>query len=136
MTWKVFKRAALGACVASPLALGIVFTHTGVNGNYNDESKWSRDGGFCYSSPLCYPHSLNDDAIIDQMVAITLSASAETDSIDDLYISGAGMGPTSFSTDGEERTLKCESVTISDAQVQVTDLAGVEASGTEPCPEE
>jgi len=120
MDSKTTRTATVVLCFMGCLALGLTFTRDGT-GNYNDEAKWDHEGGFCYASPYCYPHSTNDDATIGEGVTINLTQDEE---IDDMGISGSHVNdPTVFTTGGTVKTVECYSITISDAYVVVEELA-------------
>jgi len=130
---KTMRTATVLLCFTACLALGITFTRDGT-GNYNDEAKWDHEGGFCYASPYCYPHTTNDNGVIDEVVTITLD---QDETIDDLQISGRSEFPTIFTTDTSNTTVvTCDSISITLAWVKLTEKAGLVAEGTDPCPGE
>jgi len=134
MDSKTTRTATVVLCFMGCLALGLTFTRDGT-GNYNDEAKWDYEGGFCYASPYCYPHTTNDDAIVDTVVDIDFTE--ENEEIDDLTISGRQCPyVTTFSGQDYERTLDCDTITFTDTLVRVIRKGRLEARGTEPCPEE
>jgi|GEM_PF-1217714 len=138
MDSKTTRTAAVLLCCLAAVAFGAIYTWTGDDTNCNqnpwlcewqEKNNWD-SGGFC--TPPCYPGTTNDDAIVDELVTITMT---QSETIDDLEISGSPMAPTTFTTDNSVWTLDCDSITISGAYVKVQNLAALEA-GTEPCPEE
>ena len=72
--------------------------------------------------PQLLPHTIDDDALVDTVVTITLTAD---ETIDDLQISefDTTSNPTVFTTGGTVKTVECYSITISDAFVMVEELA-------------
>jgi len=99
---------------------------------WQDQYNWDPTGYSC--TPNCYPHTTNDNGIIDEVVTITLD---QDETIDDLQISGRSEFPTIFTTDTSNTTVvTCDSISITLAWVKLTEKAGLVAEGTDPCPGE
>ncbi len=127
-------RVAAGALVGGgSLAMATLYTWGGdPSGNWSDQKKWNDLG----CTPPCYPSTTDDDAVIDTAnVTITLT---ENVGIDDLYISEREYAEqTVFTIDDPDKggwTVTCDTITISDSRVRVTNEAGFETRKTEPCP--
>ncbi len=131
---KVFKIFGTVLCLMiAGAALGAIYTWTGdsyecqTNDNcvWQERDNWYTSAGF----PPYYPHSTIDDAQIGDAVTIKL---LDDEAIDDLYLSDAGQ--QTFTTNDQAWTVTCDTITISNASVKLTNEAGFEAVGTEPCP--
>ena len=137
MDSKTTRTAAVLLCCLAAIVLGVNFDWTGEalpHNHWNAEDNWY-GGPYCYPSPYCYPRTTDDDAIVDEVVAIDLTV--EEEEIDDLTITGRGVcEPTTFSGQDYERTLDCDTITFTDTLVRVIRKGRLEARGTEPCPEE
>lgn len=94
--------AVLATCST---ALGLAFTWTGGNGDWDDENNWTPTTSCTYFE--CYPQSTSDDATISEDVTVTL---VQVD-IDDLTISNDGQSDGGPTFDGGT-FLTCDTVTI------------------------
>jgi len=124
------KLAAVLLCCLAGVASGAFFCWTG-NGDgtsWGDEDNWTVIGP-CQDP--CYPRTPDDDAVIDEVVTITLT---EDETIDDLNISGGfDILPTRFTTDSNAWTVNCDTITFSGVWVEVRELAALEINDVDPC---
>jgi len=122
MDSKATKLAAVVLCCLAAVAFGTIYTWTGEGSGpeWQDQYNWDPTDYSC--TPNCYPHTIDDDALVDTVVTITLTAD---ETIDDLQISefDTTSNPTVFTTGGTVKTVECYSITISDAFVMVEELA-------------
>jgi len=142
MDSKATKLAAVLLCCLGLVALATSYTWTGdsqqctQNENavclWGEQLNWDPTGYSC--TPNCFPRTTDDDATIaEDVYNLTLD---ETLEIDDLGITMTGTPHRAiFLASGDGETVTCDTITISGATVSVTDLAGLKADGTEPCPE-
>jgi hypothetical protein len=86
-------------------ALGLAFTWTGGDGDWDDENNWTPTTSCSYLE--CYPQSTSDDATVSGDVTVTL---VEVE-IDDLTISNSGQSDGGPTFDGGE-DLVCDTITI------------------------
>ena len=121
MDSKTTRTAAVVLCCLAAVAFGTIYTWTGEGSGpeWQDQYNWDPTDYSC--TPNCYPHTIDDDAIVDTVVTITLTAD---ETIDDLSISEWVMQQTHvFTTDvGDPKVLTCETITISNARVRVENL--------------
>jgi len=131
MDSKTTRTAAVVLCCLAAVAFGTIYTWTGEGSGpeWQDQYNWDPTDYSC--TPNCYPHTIDDDGLIDMFALITLS---ESETIDDLCVSIVGEIPwVTFRTAGATKTVTCETITISSGVVYVTEQAGLLVNGSEPC---
>ncbi len=107
MKSKAIMLAALLLCAAAGQASAAVFFWTGAaSGYWGNENNWDNAG----CSVDCYPHTTDDDVLIDAEDTIILDGDYD---IEDLTVSDVIL----LTTDSTARTVTCESITFTDVNI-------------------
>ena len=95
----------------------------GTTGNWNDNTQWTA----AFPESTGWPDDANDDAVINtEGFEITVHADV---TIDDLVLTSLGYSGGRFDAEDEERTITCDTLTITDGGnngVVMAGLAGIE----------
>jgi len=101
-------------CCMTAIVLGVGFTWTGEadNDNWSAEDNWYPDGYWCYNDNMCYPHTTDDEALIEVdggTTVIDFTGLSQNTTIDDLTISASAGATVRFA--GDEK-LTVDTLTI------------------------